>query len=725
MTISLSGNPIIKHEARSQWRRGRAYWLLLIYAVLLAGLTVHLYQPQGQPQMHAIGGAFAQVSPGYFPPGYPPPTSYLASPYSTQTGNGSAMDALAQNGRETFRALATLQAALWLLITPVLTATSIASEREAGLLEALLLSRLRAGQIVGGKLIACLWLVLLMILAALPPLSICFLMGGVAPEEFLRAAVVQLGAAISGASIGLFFSARSMRPSWAMGQTFAVIALWSIGAYFSFFSLRHWMVVDPMWETFQQFIAITHPVSVLQTVLGVAQPRFGRPFGPVVGFSPDESFALFIGIQTLLCFLLLVSATRATARALPAAMWIDRDRWTDRLRARWEAENQRRARQRQVRAAASLNEDASQDRNGNADSGFVDEAKMVLLAEFPIEKFVRFRNPVLRREVRHKFRWRKATLWVAIGRASLFLAAACIYVFGLFFAFENSSRGGWWIIAALMLLVQTPALAFMAASSFSREREAGTWEGLSLSTLRPAEVLWGKLAAPLVTLFYYSVPFWPIIVVPIVRTAMQHPNPNALIDAPVPNQVAAVMTSLAILAASAFSTTALALLLSWLCRKTVTAVSWTIVSLIAFNVGLPMLLPRLLGVWQKLLGSAPAYDTAQYYGSYYSSYAYYQSEMAQAVLYPWRALQNLGATTGYGTYTYAARVQELLSPMTTGWFNALFHCTMGAVLLAILLLTMRRSVRERDRFQGRPFQRQTGQPATPQATTAQAVTATD
>lgn len=673
MTISLSGNPIIKHEARSQWRRGRAYWLLLIYAVLLAGLTVHSYRQPVEDIVH--NGVLGKLA--------------------TYPSNGDVTESMAQNGRETFRALATLQAALWLLIAPALTATSIAGEREAGLLEALQLSRLRAAQIVGGKFIACLWLVLLMILAALPPLSICFLMGGVAPEDFLRASVVQLSAAISGASIGLFFSARSPRPSWAMSQTFGVIALWSIAAYTSFSTLARWMVINPFWDTVHEFIAVTHPVSVLQTVLGVSQPRFATPFATPT-FSANDAFAIFLVLQTLLCVLLLRAATRATAKPLPAAMWIDRDRWTDRLRARWQAERERREEQRQRAAAARLNNEM--DESVADDARFVDDAKMALLAEFPIEKFVRFQNPVLRREVRHKFRWRKASLWVAIGRAIMLLMASCLYVFGLFLALDssffsrnNTPQAAWLALAQVLLMVQTPALAFMAATSFSREREAGTWESLNLSALRPTEVLWGKLAAPMVTLLYYSVPFWPIMLAPWLRGLSSLTG------------MGIVLTSMLVLAASAFATTAMALLISWLCRKTVTAVSWTISAVFAFHFGLPSLMPWLVGLWHGMFGVSPAptYLGSQY-NAYYNTYA--QSQSVLAALHPWQALQNLTIDMSYRSYAYPnpyrTTFYEGFTPVSIGLSNALLQFAFSAVMLGLLLLAMRRSIRERDHFRG-------------------------
>jgi len=323
---------------------------------------------------------------------------------------------------------------------------------------------------------------------------------------------------------------------------------------------------------------------------------------------------------------------------------------------------------------------------------------MALLAEFPIEKFVRFQNPVLRREVRHKFRWRKASLWVAGGRAIMLLMASCLYVSGLFLALDssffsrnNTPQAAWLALAHVLLMVQTPALAFMAATSFSREREAGTWESLNLSALRPTEVLWGKLAAPIVTLLYYSVPFWPIMLAPWLRGLSSLTG------------MGIVLTSMIVLAASAFATTAMALLISWLCRKTVTAVSWTISAVFAFHFGLPMLMPWLIRSVEGMLGGYSRYSQPVYYdGS--TPYSYYLSQTALTVLHPWQAVQNLTLDTisrshAYA-YAYRTNLHEGLSPIAIGWLNALFHLTLGAVMLGHLLLAMRRSIRERDHSRG-------------------------
>ena len=672
MTISLSGNPIVKHEARSQWRRGRAYWLLLVYSLLLTGLTVHFYG------LHSS-----------FPDEYE--QALATNPYAS--GQTNPTQALAQTGREIFQALSTLQAALWLLIAPALTATSIAGEREAGLLEALQLTRLRASQIVGGKFTACLWLVLLLILAALPPLSICFLLGGVAPTEFVRAAIVQLLAAISGASIGLYFSSRALRPSWAMSQTFTCIILWSGGAYFSWLALSSGGTRNAAWDAVLELILATHPVSALQILFDSMPMRMGTPL-----ISSSDAFIAIIGIHTILCAFLLRAATRATAKQLPAAMWVDRDRWTDRLRAKWQAERER-------REAARLT---------GANDRLADDAKMALLAEFPIERWTRFSNPVLRREVRHKFRWRKASLGVAMVRGVAFLVAACLYVMCLFLALDSSVGAGWWTIAMALLLVQTVALAFMAATSFSREREAGTWENLNLSSLRPTEVLWGKIAAPMVTLLYYSVPFWPIMLVPFARSIFG--QWNAIAGSYTGGQAMEVVASLAVLASSAFATTAWALLMSWLCRKTVTAVSWTIVSLFAFHFGTPLLLPWMKTLWMV----SREWMELQIYASDPSSVDYdvlsWESRSLMNVFSPWSAIEYLHQNItsryynygygnyGYGNYGYSSPPQ-LIAPNVLVWANVAVSFLFGAAIVMILLRAMRRSIRVRDHYRGQSGQR--------------------
>ena len=183
MNFSTLGNPIFTREARSRFRAPHAFALLLLYAALLALVTVFLYDATfGTPQIGAMV--------------YTGPTGY-APQFAQKTP-----DVL---GRELFFKLALAQLLAWMLLAPALAATSLSGERERGLLEGVQLSHLAPRQIVGGKLAAVLSQIALLFPITLPMFATCFLLGGVAPAELFTALALQLSTAVFGASLGLFF----------------------------------------------------------------------------------------------------------------------------------------------------------------------------------------------------------------------------------------------------------------------------------------------------------------------------------------------------------------------------------------------------------------------------------------------------------------------------------------------------------------------------------------
>lgn len=163
-------NPILIKDLRSRMRGARAYILLTIYLIILAGVTLLLY---------------------------------VAVAEST----GSDLNAGRQIGRALFFTIATVALIEVCLITPVLTSGSIAGEKERQTYDLLVASLLTPWQIVWGKLASALAFALLLIVAVVPVMSLAFLFGGVGLTEVLIAIVGLVTTAILYATIGLFWSA--------------------------------------------------------------------------------------------------------------------------------------------------------------------------------------------------------------------------------------------------------------------------------------------------------------------------------------------------------------------------------------------------------------------------------------------------------------------------------------------------------------------------------------
>src|SRR5258708_6259801 len=122
-------NPILVREVRARWRKWPAFATVAGYALLLALVVGWRYRD-----------AVAT-------------TSY----YTTKTG--------AALGHDLFITLTFAQVFGWMLIAPVIGASAFLHERETGLLDGLLLSRLNVEDLVRGKVWSLLAFIVLMLLA--------------------------------------------------------------------------------------------------------------------------------------------------------------------------------------------------------------------------------------------------------------------------------------------------------------------------------------------------------------------------------------------------------------------------------------------------------------------------------------------------------------------------------------------------------------------------------
>lgn len=188
-------NPIIIREMRGRMRGWRAFVVLTGYLILLSCLVGSVY-------------AMAYQSSS---------TSYGLNAPNVQYG--------ALIGKSIFSSTVLLLLAVVSFIAPAFTASAIAGERERQTYEILLVTPMRARQIVGGKLGSVFLFLLLLILASLPIQSLAFLFGGVELAEMLIAALGLLVTALSFGALGLYISSRSGTTMIAIVKTYAIIIL--------------------------------------------------------------------------------------------------------------------------------------------------------------------------------------------------------------------------------------------------------------------------------------------------------------------------------------------------------------------------------------------------------------------------------------------------------------------------------------------------------------------
>ncbi|MBV9865585.1 MAG: ABC transporter permease subunit [Abitibacteriaceae bacterium] len=597
----MEWNPVLTREMRVRWRDGRAFVLMLAYATFFALVLGWSYRGLSSSLAH---------NPGW--------------------GNMMAL------GRQLFSALTWMQTLGWMLIAPSLTATSIAGEREQGLLEGLQLSPLVPSRIVWGKLLAACSFIALMILASLPIVATCFLLGGVSPADFMLALLLHVVTATTGAIIGLTCSAWSRRGSIALRMTFALIIMWNIGsaiAYLTTIAFRlpastgttatvNWRIL------FLHLFGYTNPILASFALVG----NMPRAVPWIVASLPwaMPPWAISIIFQCALSAALLWSATRALRKPFQEQYWIEGKKIV--------APPRRKARELNA-TVAPIRSNAD-----NAQSPWW---------ELPLSSLVQFSNPVLQREWRGKLRMRKAPLLVIVFESALGLIVGYYYFQALWWAFfEPSSRQTiWWVLAVIAIIVVGLSCAIMGAGAFTREREAQTWEALNLSLLSPRQIITGKLVAPLLACMIYSLPLWPLLL-PCIRSTVSTGDSSQGIAF-----TQAIATAL-VFGGMAWCYTIMGMFISWRCRRMAAAVGWTLGTLFFLNVFLPIFIGF-------SVGSGPALDVVRW----------------------WQPLI---------TFLYLGTRTQAGSVLFNGTLIALVFGVVGSILLGFLYRSMHVTWRERE-----------------------------
>jgi ABC-type transport system involved in multi-copper enzyme maturation permease subunit len=180
---------LLTKELRLRFRSERAIWLLVVYVLLLG--TIGLI---------TLATAAASTSPYYNP--------------------------LNSTGRTLYYLLSFAQFLLIIFITPAFTATAINGEKERQTYDLLLSSRLSAFALAGGKLLAGLMNVLLLIAATIPLFSLVFFFGGVSLAQFLAMLVIFCVTVLLIGTVSLFLSTILRRPAASTALAYAVCLLW-------------------------------------------------------------------------------------------------------------------------------------------------------------------------------------------------------------------------------------------------------------------------------------------------------------------------------------------------------------------------------------------------------------------------------------------------------------------------------------------------------------------
>lgn len=178
-------------------------------------------------------------------------------------GFSIAFNAGLQRGVEYSNAIAlyvcliAIEAGMVMFLVPAFTAGSIAGEREKQTLEILLTTTLKPRQIVWGKLLSSISMVLLLIVSTLPTISIVFTIGGVDIWDLLEFVVVVFVFTLLIGSIGVWASVMMKRTVQATVFAYGgIIMLCGVSV----------MIVGIVWVLrgiyYYQTTAQGHPISV-------------------------------------------------------------------------------------------------------------------------------------------------------------------------------------------------------------------------------------------------------------------------------------------------------------------------------------------------------------------------------------------------------------------------------------------------------------------------------
>jgi ABC-2 type transport system permease protein len=195
---------IMAMEVRGRFRRRRAFVVLTVYLAVLALMAYGAYSVEA-------------------------PRAREAAEFNGFLETVGTPNASARVGQAIFTVLSLFQLLLVSFIAPAFTAGAISLEREKLTLDMLVVTPLRPGGLVIGKLLSALAFVILMLLAGIPVSALVLMYGGASVDDILRQQVVLLVSAIGCGVIGLFWSTLLKRTQTATVLTYTTIIVLAIG----------------------------------------------------------------------------------------------------------------------------------------------------------------------------------------------------------------------------------------------------------------------------------------------------------------------------------------------------------------------------------------------------------------------------------------------------------------------------------------------------------------
>jgi ABC-type transport system involved in multi-copper enzyme maturation permease subunit len=246
------------------------------------------------------------------------------------------IEAMAELANELFLVVSCIQCGAALLFVPVFLCGVIASEREERTLELLFTTSLTDREIVLGKLASRLAVLGLMILSALPVLSLLMLFGGIDPATLWRVETATLVIMLFVGAHAIYFSATSRSPMGALLRTYWWLGLWLVAFPGFVIAILANTTPNPFVPICQVLLSILACVNPIGPFFLAIEPRLAGLL--TSGLGAWASF-LTSAVPVAWSVFLILQAIRHV-RMLPgrAAVWRDRIpgvRFVRKVRQKW------------------------------------------------------------------------------------------------------------------------------------------------------------------------------------------------------------------------------------------------------------------------------------------------------------------------------------------------------------------------------------------------------
>lgn len=198
MIRQLFDNPILLREIRRRMRNKGLIYMMIAYIAVLS----------------MISFIIILTSRAYF----------VNKSYSNYFAFGSFFEAMQRTGFSIYYSVTIIQALFILLVAPIITAGAITTEKEEQTFDFLRVTTISPANYIFGCLASNFLYICLMLICALPVLGLCFLFGGVGPDDIVSSFFLLLSIAFLLSVLGIMISSINTRTRSAQNSMIGFIA---------------------------------------------------------------------------------------------------------------------------------------------------------------------------------------------------------------------------------------------------------------------------------------------------------------------------------------------------------------------------------------------------------------------------------------------------------------------------------------------------------------------